>query len=102
MALIGVDLGGTNVRAGLIEADQVVKIAVREIRSQGRTEEVLADLKAVIEAVLNPEVLGLGIGVPSVVDLETGTIYDVQNIPAWKEVPLKKILESEYQIPVYV
>lgn len=102
MALIGVDLGGTNVRAGLVEADRLVKIAAREIDSRGLAEEVLSDLKAVIKAVLSPGVQGIGIGVPSVIDLETGTIYDVQNIPAWKEVPLKKVLEAEYKIPVYV
>ncbi len=102
MAIIGVDLGGSNVRAGLVEDDRLVRIAVREIRSQGRAEEVLADLRAVLESVLSPGVEGIGIGVPSVVDLETGTIYDVQNIPAWKEVPLKTVLEAEYKIPVYV
>ncbi|MDI6846113.1 MAG: ROK family protein [Candidatus Saccharicenans sp.] len=102
MAIIGVDLGGTNARAGLVEGNRVTRIAVREIRSQGTAEEVLSDLKAVVESVLTPEVEGLGIGVPSVVDLQTGTIYDVQNIPAWKEVPLKTILEAEYKIPVYV
>ncbi|MDD8030788.1 MAG: ROK family protein [Acidobacteriota bacterium] len=102
MALIGVDLGGTNARAGLVAKDRLEKIAVRKIRSQARAEEVLSDLKAVIKAVFSPEVQGLGVGIPSLVDLETGIIYDVQNIPAWKEVPLKKVLEEEYKIPVYV
>ncbi len=102
MVLIGVDLGGTNARAGLIVGNRLEKIAIREIRSQGRAEDVLSDLNTVIKAVFSPEVQGIGVGVPSVVDLETGTIYDVQNIPAWKEVPLKKVLEEEYKIPVYV
>ncbi|MBC7349125.1 MAG: ROK family protein [Candidatus Aminicenantes bacterium] len=102
MALIGVDLGGSNVRAGLVESDRVIKIAVREVRSQGSAEEVLSDLRAVLESVLVPGVEGIGLGVPSVVDPATGTIYDVQNIPAWKEVPLKTILEAEYRLPVYV
>lgn len=102
MALIGVDLGGTNVRAGLVEDFQVVKIASRRVRSQGTAEEVLSDLTEILEEIITPEVQGIGIGVPSVVDLETGTIYDVQNIPAWKEVPLRKILEAHYRVPVYV
>ncbi|MBC7361616.1 MAG: ROK family protein [Candidatus Aminicenantes bacterium] len=102
MALIGVDLGGTNVRAGLVEGFQVVKIASRRVRSQGTAEEVLSDLTEILDEIITPEVQGIGIGVPSVVDLETGTIYDVQNIPAWKEVPLRKILEAHYRVPVYV
>ena len=33
-------------------------------------------------------------GVPAVVDLETGTVYDVVAIPSWKEVPVKAVLEE--------
>ncbi len=102
MALVGVDLGGTYVRAGLVENDRLVKIVSRPIRSQGTAEEVLSDVIAVLESVISPEVQGAGVGVPSVVDLATGTIYDVQNIPAWKEVPLRKILEDRFNLPFYV
>lgn len=102
MALVGVDLGGTYVRAGLVENDRLVKIVSRPIRSQGTAEEVLSDVVSVLESVISPDVQGAGIGVPSVVDLATGTIYDVQNIPAWKEVPLRKILEDRFNLPVYV
>jgi len=102
VALIGVDLGGTQVRAGLVEGDRVVKIAARIIRSTGTEEEVLADLTAALDEVFSLEVEGLGLGIPSIVDLETGVVYDVQNIPAWREVPLKRILEARYQVPVYV
>jgi len=102
MALVGVDLGGTYVRAGLVENGRLVKVVARPISSQGTSEEVLSDVISVLESVVSPEVQGLGVGVPSVVDLATGTIYDVQNIPAWKEVPLRKILEDRFNLPVYV
>lgn len=97
MALVGVDLGGSNVRAGLVENERVTKMSARPL-----SEDPLADLIAVINQVFSAKVQGIGIGVPSVVDLETGTVYDVQNIPAWKEVPLRKILEAHYRVPVYV
>ncbi|MDD8021456.1 MAG: ROK family protein [Acidobacteriota bacterium] len=102
MALIGVDLGGSQVRAGLIQGNQLVKIAARAIRSQGTPEEVLSDLTGVLDEVWSFEVEGIGLGVPSVVELETGTIYEVQNIPAWQQVPLKKILETRYPATVYI
>jgi glucokinase len=51
---------------------------------------------------LDNEVVAIGIGVPSVVDLAKGIVYDVQHIPSWKEVPLKEILEKKYKLPVYV
>ena len=51
---------------------------------------------------MRDDVAGIGVGVPSVIDLKTGTVYDVQNIPSWKEVPLKARLEERYGRPAYV
>jgi len=64
--------------------------------------EVLDQLCGLIDRVKTRDVDGIGIGVPSVVDLETGIVYDVQNIPSWQEVPLKSILEHRYTVPVLV
>ena len=44
----------------------------------------------------------IGIGVPSVVDVERGIVYVVQNIPSWKEVHLKERLENVFRVPVHV
>ena len=41
-------------------------------------------------------------GVPSVIDLKKGIIYDVVNIPSWKKVPLRALLERRYGLPVYI
>ncbi|RPJ00342.1 MAG: ROK family protein, partial [Candidatus Aminicenantes bacterium] len=49
-----------------------------------------------------PDVAGIGAGVPSIIDLKAGVVYDVQNIPSWKKVPLKALLEERYRLPVYV
>jgi glucokinase len=51
---------------------------------------------------MDPGVTGIGIGVPSVVDIETGTVYDVTNIPSWRKVELRSILESHFGIPVRI
>ena len=45
---------------------------------------------------------GIGVGVPSVVDIENGIVFDVVNIPSWQRVELKKILETEFNIPVSI
>jgi glucokinase len=80
----------------------ITKIKSKRINNTGSVEDVLADFYDLIESVLDKEVLAIGIGVPSVVDLEKGIVYDVQHIPSWKEVPLKEILEAKYQVPVFV
>ncbi len=101
-AVIGVDLGGTNVRAGLVVEGRLAGVRSVPVRGQGAEEDVLEDLFSAVDAIIGPDVAGIGAGVPSIIDLKTGTVYDVQNIPSWKKVPLKAILEERYRLPVYV
>ena len=105
--VIGVDLGGTNVRAGLVKAGrsagQLAGLEKRPIRAQGTEKEVLEDLFAVIDPLFSRGVKGIGIGVPSLVDKEKGgVILDTVNIPSWKKVALRKILEKRYRVPVRI
>lgn len=100
--IIGVDLGGTNVNIGKVERHRVVKHSSANITTQGEEKQILNEIKTAIETVFDPSVAGIGIGVPSVVDVEKGIVYDVQNIPSWKEVHLKEILENHFQRPTYV
>lgn len=100
--IIGVDLGGTNVRAGAVEENHLTKIQAERIPASGTREEVLQVIYHLIDSVINENTKAIGIGVPSVVDIEKGIVYDVQNIPSWKEVALKKILEERYHIPVLI
>ncbi len=72
------------------------------INPNGSDEEVLDQLCGLIDRTKLEDVDGVGIGVPSVVDIEEGIVYDVQNIPSWREVPLKSILEERYSVPVLV
>ena len=102
MSIIGVDLGGTNVRAGIVEDGRLVRVAEAPVRGGGTEDEVLSDVRGVIDPLVGDGVEGLGVGVPSIVDLKEGIVYDVQNIPSWREVPLKAILEKAYGLPCYI
>ena len=101
-AIIGVDLGGTNVRSGHLVDGRITSMDSRPINSLGAQDAVLSDLLQSIEAIMTHEVGGIGIGVPAVVDTRQGIVYDVQNIPSWHEVPLKDILERRFGVPVRV
>ena len=100
--VIGIDLGATNIRGAVVSNDSLSDIISVRIHSDGAVEDVLNDIYQVIDALLNPSISAIGIGVPSVVDVAQGIVYDVQYIPSWKEVSLKKILEARYKIPVFV
>ena len=100
--ILGIDLGGTNIRAGLVKDKSLGEIRSKRINSQGTTEEVLEDLFSFTETIINNSVISIGIGVPGLVNIEEQMVYDVVYIPAWKEVPLKRLMEERYQVPVYV
>lgn len=100
--MIGVDLGGTNIRAGKIVNEKIVKHTKAQTPGKGSVEEVLEQIFSVIDGCFDESTTSIGVGVPSVVDVEKGIVYDVVNIPSWKVVPLKVILENKYKVPVYV
>ena len=102
-AYIGVDLGGTNMRAGRIVGDRLVaQGSAPTPKDAADCEETLEALIEVIRSVWDESVVAIGIGVPSVVDREKGIVYNVVNIPHWEEVHLKEILEACFSVPVYV
>ena len=102
MNKIGVDLGGTNIRAGIIHGKSVVKINSTPLTEKENFESTIQQLKSIIHSVFGVSVKGIGVGVPSIVDLEKGIVYDVVNIPSWKEVHLREILEEEFGVPVFI
>jgi glucokinase len=96
---IGVDLGGTNVRAGLVRNGKIIALQKRPISSGADQKTILEEIYQTIAAVLQPDVIGIGIGVPSLV--KEGVVYNVANIPSWRKVPLKKLLEKRFKIPTF-
>ncbi len=99
---IGVDLGGTNVRTGLVDENNILNLYSAKIDSKGDENVVINQVIDAIQKVIRPEVQSIGIGVPGILNTETGVVYDVQNIPSWKAVPLKSILENHFQLPVFL
>jgi len=100
--IIGVDLGGTNVRAAAVRDRQLGEVFATPVDPQGSVAEVLDQICGLIERADPRAAHGIGIGVPGLVDLGQGVVYDLMNIPAWKEVPLQAMLERRYGVPVLV
>jgi glucokinase len=101
--ILGIDLGATNIRGAVVTGAEMSAITSKRINSKGTVEDVLQDIYQVTDQLLqSDQVNAIGIGVPSVVDIAEGIVYDVQYIPSWKEVHLKALMEQRYQVPVYV
>lgn len=102
MKLIGVDLGGTKITAASIENDRIVKQFTCATPYDQDKMAVVDAIAGAIAEVFDPEVRGIGMGVPSLVDLENNLVIDALNIPSWDVVPLKQLLEERFAKPVFV
>ena len=102
MATIGVDLGGTNIRAGIREGDSILKREHITLVEKHSLESTLAQLLGLIRPLVIPGITGIGIAVPSIVDSANGIVFNVVNIPSWQRVELRSILEKEFNLPARV
>jgi glucokinase len=89
-------------RAGIEVDGQIVQQKRSAFHAQGTLSETLSAFKDFIRPLVQPGVSGIGIGVPSVVDIHTGIVFNVVNIPSWEKVPLRDILEEAFGLPVYL
>lgn len=102
-AYIGVDLGGTKVASGKVLGGRLLDTITEPVTAQAEDpQEITAIIAKTIKGLMDESVTGIGIGVPGLVDRERGIAYDVLNIPSWKEVHLRQLLQEEFQVPIYL
>ena len=100
--IIGVDIGGTKIHLGVVENSVVVKELKISTPSTSSKQQIIDVLIEAIKKLAGTDFSGIGIGVPGLVDDKKGIIYDLVNIPSWKEVHLKKQLEEYFKKPVRI
>lgn len=100
--ILGIDMGGTNIRGGLLKEGILTSVLSKKLNANGSVEDVLGELFSITDELINDSVKAIGIGVPGLIDDETQMVLDVVNIPSWKKVPLKKQVEEHYNIPVVI
>lgn len=102
---IGVDLGGTNLRIAAVSpgGEILEKIALDTEVKEGR-ERVIADMTGAIrdlqERMRGARLVGIGIGVPGVINLATGMIRQSPNLPGWNDFPVRDDIERQLKAPV--
>jgi glucokinase len=95
-SVIGVDIGGTKISIGKVVENkllQEISFSTDALRPEG---QIIDDITNGIGQLIDPYVVGIGIGVPGLVDETEGIAYDLTNIPSWKEVHLKKHIEKAF------
>ncbi len=100
---IGVDLGGTKMLVGVLDADSDVSYESREA-STGQTEDQLVDLlvRQIGEATeAQPGVVAVGLGIPATIDHDRGIAISAVNLPI-DNLPIRELTEERTKLPVFV
>ena len=101
--LLGIDIGGTTISFGLVHGAEIrQRSRIPSFPADATLEQTLDYLSDGISSLLTPDTERIGVGVPTLVDVSRGIVYDALNIPSWKEVHLKKHLEERFSLPVSV
>lgn len=98
---LGVDIGGSTIRVGLFEGDELLKLISKPLNATGEKEELISFVLETISELFTDEVISIGIGAPDV-DVRSGVIYSANNIPSWDEVPLKDLVAQRFGVEVFL
>ena len=101
---IGVDLGGTNLRAAAIStAGKILDEFQMATPSQG-PDEIIEGMVEGIHRVRDSQgksgLAGIGVGVPGLIEIEKGLIKKAPNLPGWEDLPLRDALQDKLGCPV--
>ncbi len=103
---VGVDVGGTKVAAGLVNANGEISshIRVPMISNLSAQEGLSAVLAAIAKVLPNGtgHVSGIGICAPGPLDPTTGVILNPPNVPCWRNFPLVESIQKTYHVRVRV
>lgn len=103
---IGVDIGGTKIRAGIVGAQGVVYDVPRSIATCAEmpgeqiVQRLIALLKETLSQATEYDVLGIGVGCTGPLDLRRGILLEVENLPTLNHYPLLQVLEEALQMKV--
>jgi len=106
---LGVDIGGTKVAAGLVDANGKILCKTRvPMSSRGSEAEGLAAVEQAIGAVLERKpllrksVAAVGISSPGPLDPRAGVIINPPNLPCWRNFSMVRELRARWKLPVFL
>jgi len=97
--IIGVDLGGTNTKVGLVTQNgKIIKRSEIKTETEKGSKVVINNILNCIKKVKKGDILGIGVGSPGPLDYKNGIITTPVNLP-FNNTPLKKIIQNKFNLP---
>lgn len=104
--IIGIDLGGTNLKAGIVDTDGKIlhRLSTKtnsHADSQIISNQILLLIAEIIQSarIKESDMIGVGLGSPGLVDKRGETILFSPNLPRWRNVPIKRIVAERFSKP---
>jgi glucokinase len=98
--VIGVDLGGTKILAGVVDDRGQVERRREYPTPTASQDELLAGLDAAIDELLTDDITALGFGLPSPIDQKAGRALQAVNIPLDESVDFRGRMRERFGLPV--
>jgi len=101
---IGIDIGGTNLRAAILNEDYVIvdKIKIKNNVLDGPEKNLLNLINCINEKWSNYDFASIGIGCPGPLNIKEGIILNPPNLKSWENFNIKKFFEEKLKKPVIV
>jgi len=103
---IGVDFEAHNIMATVVDFSQTKMREIhKNIGSADTVEQIIAKIEDAIEDLMNHHkrtVLGIGVGVPGIIDPKSQTALHYGHIAGWENIPLGERLKKRFKVPVYL
>lgn len=105
---IGVDLGGTNIKAAICRSDgKIFRVLSLPTEADRGPAHVVAQIHSAIERLLSKKnflapITGIGVGAPGSIDHEKGLVLHPPNLPGWKKVKLAQELSKRWNLRVNI
>jgi glucokinase len=99
-SVIGVDLGGTKIAAAALTDSDLSESTLEPTELSGQ-EALIEQVVRIVDDHRGDRLDAVGVGVPSIVEFETGRVVSSANVPL-TDVPLREVLGERVGVPVFV
>ncbi len=106
--VMGVDLGGTNIRTAVLQGSSLHSRVSLLTGENPTPERILPRVYGAIQQALDEahialdQIAGIGVATPGPLNNRTGVIYSPPNLPGWDNVPLRDVLQQHFNRPIVI
>jgi glucokinase len=108
--ILGIDIGGTNIKAGIvnIEGDVLCKNLTIPTQAQNSLSNAVDRVYSAVLEMLKPcnlsenNLIGIGIGIPGIIDPKTNILIKSPNLKKWEGEDIKGLFSHRFKLPVFI